>query len=63
MRIKNKDETKNYFIEEINGNELISKEYKKSCTTLNCIEHFLILAFTITRCVSISTFAFVIGIW
>ena len=27
FRLKNIDETKNYFIEEINQNELMSKEY------------------------------------
>ena len=30
---------------------------KKACTTLNYIESFLILASTITGCISISTFA------
>ena len=43
FRLKDIDETKNYLIEEINWNELISKEHKKICTTLNCIEHSLIL--------------------
>ena len=40
----------------------MSKKYKKVCTTLNYIEHFLILALTITGCVSISAFASLIGI-
>ena len=43
FRLKDIDETKIYLIEEINWNELISKKHKKVCTTLNCIEHFLIL--------------------
>ena len=30
-----------------------SKKHKKVCTTLNCIEHLLILASAITGCVSI----------
>ena len=38
------------------------KSTKKFCTTLNYIEHFLILASTITGCVSISVFASLIGI-
>ena len=38
------------------------KKHKKVCTTLNYIEHFLILASTITGCVSISAFASLIGI-
>ena len=53
---------KNYFLEEIKQNELMSKKHKKVCTTLNYIEHFLILASTITGCVSISAFASLIGI-
>ena len=35
FRLKNIDEAKNYLIEEINRNELISKKHKKVCTTLN----------------------------
>ena len=51
FRSKNKDETRNYFLEEIKQNELMSKKHKKVCTTLNYIEHFLIFAFTITGCI------------
>ena len=62
FRLKNIDETRNYLIEEIKQNELMSRKHKKVCTTLNYIEHFLILASTITGCVSISAFASLIGI-
>ena len=62
FRLKNIDETRNYLIEEINRNELMSKKHKKVCTTLNYIEHFLILGSTITGCVSISAFASLVGI-
>ena len=62
IRLKNIDETRNYLIEEINQIELMSKKHKKVCTTLNYIEHFLILASKITECVSISAFASLIGI-
>ena len=55
FRLKNIDETKSYFLEEIKQNELM---HKKVCTTLDCIEHFFILASTITGCISISTFGF-----
>ena len=34
---------------------------KKSCTTLNYIEHFLILASSITGCIPISSFPSLIG--
>ena len=57
FRLKNIDRTRNYLIEEINRNELISKKHKRICTTLNYTEHFLILGSTITGCISISTFA------
>ena len=40
----------------------MSKNSKKVCTTLNYLEHFLILASTITGCVSISAFASVVRI-
>ena len=33
------------------------KMHKNGCTTLNYIEHFLILAPTIIECISISAFA------
>ena len=57
FRLEYIDETRNYLLEEINRNELMSKKHKKLCTTLNYIEHFLILASAITRFVSISAFA------
>ena len=62
FRLKSIDETRSYLIEEINQNKLMSKKHKKVCTTLNYIEHFLILGSTITGCVSISSFASLVGI-
>ena len=62
FRLKNTNETKNYFVEEIEQNELISNKHKKICTALNCIEHFLILASTVTECISISVFASLVDI-
>ena len=41
--LKNIDKTKDYFMEEINQNELMSKKHGKVCTTLNYIEQLLIL--------------------
>ena len=55
------DETRNYLIEEVNQNELMSKKHKKICTALNYIEHFIILASAITGHVSISAFISLIG--
>ena len=53
---------KNYFLEEIERNELMRKKNKKVCTTLNYIEHILILASAITGCISTSTLAYLLGI-
>ena len=47
FRLENIDETRNGSIEEINRNEFMSKKHKKVCTTLNYIQHFLILGPTI----------------
>ena len=35
FRLKNVNETRNYFLEEIEQNQLMSKKHKKVCTTLN----------------------------
>ena len=40
----------------------MSKKHKMVCTTLNYIEQSLILAFTITPCISIFAFASLIAI-
>ena len=62
FKLKKLDKTRNYFIEEINQNELMSKKQKKVYTTFNYIEHLFILASTITGCIYISPFAFSVGI-
>ena len=62
FRLKNIDETRNYFLEEIKENELMSGKHKMVCTTLNYFEHFIILASTITGFISISAFASLLGI-
>ena len=41
---ENIDETRNYFLEEIEKNELMSIKHKKVCSTLNYIEQFPVLA-------------------
>ena len=40
----------------------MSKKHKKVCRVLNYIDHSLIVISTITRCVSISAFAYLVGI-
>ena len=57
IRLKNVDETRNFFIKKIDQNELISKKYKKVFTTLSYVEDFLILVSAIIVFVSNSVFA------
>ena len=40
----------------------MSTKHRKLCTTLNYVEHILILASTITGCISFSAFASLLGI-
>ena len=48
FRLEKIDETRNYLLEEIKHNDLMSEKYKKTCTYLNYVEHFLNLASTVT---------------
>ena len=49
------DETRNYLLDE-KKHDLMCKKYKKTCKYLNYVEHLLILASTITGCISIFAF-------
>ena len=40
----------------------MSKKHKKACTTINYIEHLPFLAFVVRGCISISAFAFLVGV-
>ena len=62
LRLSNTDETSKYFMEEIKQKELFTWKHKSVCKTLNYIEHFLILASMVTRCILFSTFASLVGI-
>ena len=62
FRLKNTEDAKNYFIKEINQNELMSRKHTKVCAVLNYIEHLLILTSTVTGCVSIFAFSSFVGI-
>ena len=63
LRLENKDGIRNYFIEEINQNELTSKKYKKDCGVLNYTDRLLILASTITGCILICAFASLVSVF
>ena len=62
FRLKKIGEKRNYLIEGINRNELMSKKHNNVCGVLNYIDHSLIVISTITGCVSISGFASSVGI-
>ena len=51
FRLKNINKTRNYYVEEIEQNELMSEKHKKVCTTLNYIDRILILASAVTGCI------------
>ena len=62
FRLKKTDETRSYLLDEIKHNDLMSEKYKKTYNYLNYVEHLLIVASTVTSCVSISAFASLIAI-
>ena len=60
--MKNTEETRNYFIKEINQNELIRNKHRKVCTALNYIESFLNSVFKVTGYTSIFDFTSLVHI-
>ena len=62
FRLKNIKETRNYFIKEIDQNGLMSNKHHKLCTAISHIKSFLILTSVVFGCISISAFAFLLGI-
>ena len=61
FKLKNVEETRNYFIKEIGQNELMSNKPKKVCATLNYIKHFLVLDLAVIGCISASAFVSLLG--
>ena len=60
FRLRKIDETRNYLLDEIKHNDLMSEKYKKTCKYLNCVDNLLILPSTVTVCISISAFALLV---
>ena len=56
FRLQKIDDPRKYFLEEINHNQFVSKE------TFNYIEHLLILTSTVTGCISIFAFSYLVDI-
>ena len=54
FRLKKIDKMINCLLDEIKHNDLMSEKYQKTCKYLNYVAHLLILASTVTCCVSIS---------
>ena len=61
FRLQKIGKIRNYLIEEINRNKLMSKKHKV-CRILNYIDHLVITISAITGCVSISAFTSLVGI-
>ena len=57
FRFKSIDETRNFILDDIKHNDLLSEKYRKTCKYLSYVEYLLILVSTDTDCVSISAFA------
>ena len=57
FRLRKFDETRNYLLDQIKHNDLMSEKCKRTCKCLNYVENSLILSSTITSWVSISAFA------
>ena len=50
------DGTRNYFIEEMKQNDLMSKKYKKVCTASKYVKQSLVLNFAVTLCFNFYVF-------
>ena len=44
FRLRKIDETRNYLLDEIKHNDLMTEKYKKTCKYLSSVEHLLMLA-------------------
>ena len=63
FRLKNVDEIRNYFIEEIDQNGLMITKYKKVCGVWSYTKHLLILVSAVTGCVMCFHFFFCFFSW
>ena len=62
FRLKNTDETRNYYLLEIKHNDLMSEEHIKVGSDLNYFEHFLVFILAASGCVLISALASLVGV-
>ena len=62
LRLKKVCETKNYLLDEIKHNDLMSKKHKKMCKALISVENILILISAFNDCVPLFAFASLVDI-
>ena len=60
--LKKMDKKRNYVMEEIKYDDLISEKHKKVCMFLSYFEHFLVFVSAVSGCVSISAFHSLVGV-
>ena len=60
FKLRKIDETRNYVLDGIKNNGLISEKYKKTCKYLNYVENLLVLSSTVGGCVSTSEFSLLV---
>ena len=56
FRLRKIDEIRNYLLDEIKHNDLMSEKYKKTCKYLNYVGNLFIIFSTVAGRVSVSTF-------
>ena len=61
FRLQKIDETRNFLLEVIKQNDLMSKKHKNVFRALNYFEYILIFVSATSGCVSISAFASLVG--
>ena len=62
FRLKKVDETRNYLLDDIKYNDLMSKKHKKLCTALNNLQSFLVFISAVSVCVPVYKFASLVGV-
>ena len=56
-KLRKTDEVRDYLLEEIKHNDLMSENYRKTCKYLNYVESLIILVLKVTGWISIFAFA------
>ena len=62
LRLTKIDETRNYLLEEIKHNDLISEKHNNVCRALNYFEYFFVFISAVSSCASISAFTSLVDV-